>query len=80
MTILKFEKPAAPATKLDQLVALLSIDPGATMDEMCAATGWLPHSVRGILAGALRKKGHTVESAKTDGVRRWRIAKPAADQ
>lgn len=80
MTRLKFEKPTAPATKLDQLVALLSTESGVTMDEMCAATGWLPHSVRGALAGALRKKGHTIESAKADGVRRWRIVPKVADQ
>lgn len=78
MTKLKFETPT-PTTKLDQLVVLLSAAQGATMDEMCTATGWLPHSVRGALAGALRKKGHTVESAKADGVRHWRIVTPAAD-
>ncbi|WP_312733856.1 DUF3489 domain-containing protein [Brevundimonas sp.] len=69
-------KPAQPTpkiTKLDQLIALLKAPDGATMDEMMAATGWQAHSVRGAMAGALRKKGLAATSAKTDGVRRWRL-------
>jgi len=66
--------PAAkPPTKLDKLTALLHDPAGATMAQMTAATGWQPHSVRGAMAGSLRKKGHATESAVTDGVRRWRI-------
>jgi hypothetical protein len=38
------------------------------------ATGWQQHSVRGALAGALKKRGHTINSDKVDGVRRYRIA------
>ncbi|WP_417497453.1 DUF3489 domain-containing protein [Maricaulis sp.] len=41
------------------------------------ATGWQAHSVRGALAGALRKKGHIITSTVDDGVRRYRIAVPA---
>jgi hypothetical protein len=37
-----------------------------------AATGWQAHSVRGALAGSLKKKGILVESAKTDGRRVYR--------
>ena len=68
---------AAPATKsptkLDRLTALLQEPAGATMAEMTAATGWQPHSVRGAMAGSLRKKGHAIESAVIERVRRWRI-------
>ncbi len=32
--------------KRDQLVALLVRDEGATLDQMIAATGWLPHTTR----------------------------------
>ena len=61
-------------TKLALLVARLSRPRGATIVELCKATGWQAHSVRGALAGALRKKGHVVRSEKTDGPRRYRIA------
>jgi hypothetical protein len=39
-----------------------------------SATGWQKHSVRGALAGAVRKRGYVVESAVSDGSRRYRIA------
>ena len=29
---------------------------GASIDEIVAATGWQPHTVRGAIAGALKKK------------------------
>ncbi|MCB1372019.1 MAG: DUF3489 domain-containing protein, partial [Rhodobacteraceae bacterium] len=31
------------------------------------------HSVRGAMAGALKKKGHVISSEKQEGVRRYRI-------
>lgn len=63
--------------KLDRLIALLRQADGATMPAMIEATAWQAHSIRGALAGALRKKGHKVESAMADGVRAWRIVEPA---
>jgi hypothetical protein len=64
--------PGAP--KLDQLVSLLRTPAGATLPELASATGWQVHSVRGAMAGALRKKGYTVVSEKPEGgVRRYRI-------
>ena len=49
---------------------------GATIEQMTAKTGWQPHSVRGFLAGTVKKKlGLTVESAVTaDRGRVYRIA------
>jgi hypothetical protein len=57
------------------LIALLRRPDGATSAEMTAATGWLPHSVRGALSGVIRQKlGHTVVSDKTiDRGRVYRI-------
>ena len=49
---------------------------GASLAELVAATGWQAQSVRGALAGALKRKGHDVGSRKIDGVRRWRIGAP----
>jgi Protein of unknown function (DUF3489) len=63
-----------PGSKLDRLLSLLRQPDGATITKLAAATGWQVHSVRGALAGALRKKGHTVVSEKKDGgERRYRI-------
>lgn len=66
---------AAPkaASKLDTLEKLLKRKNGATIAEMSKATGWQQHSVRGALAGAMEKRGHTITSDKVDGTRRYRI-------
>ena len=72
---------AAPAarrgTKLALLVDLLKRKTGATIGEIVKATGWQPHSVRGAISGALKKKlGLAVSSDKVDGRGRvYRIAK-----
>jgi len=55
-------------SKLAMLVTLLSRDEGATVEEMAAATGWQPHTVRGVMSGALAKKfGLRIGSAKVEG-------------
>ncbi len=66
---------SAPS-KLTQIVALLSRAQGASLAELTAATGWQPHSVRGALAGALKRKGHVILSEKIDDARRYRIGAP----
>ncbi len=45
-----------PGTKQALLIDLLTRKKGATIDEAVAATGWQPHSVRGAISGALKKK------------------------
>lgn len=64
---------ASKPTKLDRMITLLRQKNGASLDELCTATGWQPHSVRGAIAGSLKKKGHVITSEKIDGVRRYRI-------
>ena len=55
-------------TKQQVLIDMLKRDGGATMEQMVEATGWLAHTVRGAISGALRKKlGLTVTSEKVDG-------------
>ncbi len=52
-----------PGTKQALLVELLSRRKGATVTDLQKATGWQPHSVRGAISGALKKKlGLTVTS------------------
>ena len=70
-------KPAtSKQTKQQICLDLLSRQEGATIEELQAATGWQQHSVRGFLAGAVKKKlGLTLLSEKPDeGPRRYRIA------
>lgn len=67
--------PAAVQPRVNKsglVIGLLQLPGGATLDEMIAATDWLPHTTRAALTG-LKKKGHQVTSDKTDGVRRYRI-------
>lgn len=65
-----------PLTKQAQLIAMLVHDDGATLNQMVAATGWLPHTTRAALTG-LRKRGYVVTSDKVDGVRSYRANPPA---
>lgn len=71
---------ATPATvkpqpsKIQTLIELLKRPNGASIDNLAAAaTGWQHHSIRGALAGTLKRKGFVVTSGKTDGLRRYRI-------
>jgi hypothetical protein len=65
--------PPAPAvTRRDLILGLLTRAGGATLADMTAATGWLPHSARAFLTG-LRKQGHAVSRERIDGVTRYAI-------
>lgn len=68
---------AGRTTKAASVVALLTRPKGASLHDIMKATGWQAHSVRGFLAGTLKKKlGRTVTSEKTDKGRIYRIAAP----
>lgn len=65
---------AAPARKTRglakqaQLIGMLKRPEGASIEEIVAAFGWQAHTVRGAIAGALKKKlGLDVSSEKVDG-------------
>jgi Protein of unknown function (DUF3489) len=62
-------------TKQERLLTLLSQAEGASIEEMMQATDWQQHSVRGFLAGTVKKKlGFPLTSLKpNDGARRYRI-------
>ena len=54
-------------SKQGQLIALLRRARGATIDEIVKALDWQPHTVRGAIAGALKKKlGLTIVSEKSE--------------
>jgi hypothetical protein len=42
-------------TKQEKLIAMLRRDQGATIEEIVKALDWQPHTVRGAIAGALKK-------------------------
>jgi hypothetical protein len=66
-------------SKQARVIAMLRGPAGATMDAMMRATGRQPHSVRGFLAGTVRKKlGLNLLSAADDHGRIYRINDHAA--
>jgi Protein of unknown function (DUF3489) len=72
-----------PDTKHSRIVAMLRTPAGATIAAIMTATDWQQHSVRGFLAGVVRKKlGFNLVSEQTEKGRVYRIkdgkASPAA--
>jgi hypothetical protein len=63
-------------TKQALLLNLLKQPGGVSLHEMAQATGWQHHTVRGAMAGALKKKmGLNIVSEKSEGQdRKYRIA------
>ena len=68
------DKPAPKArtpraeTKQATLIAMMRTPDGATIEEISAALQWAPHTIRGAMAGALKKKlGLNVTSGKIEG-------------
>ena len=58
---------ALPVTKQQIMIDMLSRPEGATIEELAEATGWLSHTCRGAMSGALKKKlGLTITSEKAD--------------
>lgn len=83
--IVPFSKPTAPAgqSKTEMVIEMLSRPGGATSKEIEAATGWVSHSVRGLI-GTLKSKGTEIQSKKIKGeptyysIRKASAPKPAA--
>ena len=63
-------------SKQARVIAMLKRPEGATIVQICSATGWQAHTVRGTFAGAFKKKlGLTIVSDKAQGGERvYRIA------
>ena len=59
---------AREGTKQALMIEMLRRKDGATVDQIAEATGWKRHTIRGAIAGALKKKlGLNVESEKVEG-------------
>jgi len=55
-------------SKQATIIGMLQRAEGATIAQICEATGWQAHTVRGTFAGAFKKKlGLTIKSAKPQG-------------
>ncbi len=63
-------------SKQAQVIAMLKRPEGATIPQICEATGWQQHTVRGTFAGAFKKKlGLEITSTKEAGGQRiYRVA------
>ena len=64
--------PGRPRTRQNSkqatVIQMLQRPEGATINQICAATGWQAHTVRGTFAGAFKKKlGLNLTSDKADG-------------
>jgi hypothetical protein len=72
--------PERPRTRENSkqatVIQMLQRPEGATITQICSATGWQAHTVRGTFAGAFKKKlGLNLTSDKADGGERvYRIA------
>jgi Protein of unknown function (DUF3489) len=74
-TIDSKRKGANPDSKQSRVIAMLQSPAGATIAAMMQATGWQQHSVRGFLAGVVRKRLKLkLSSKKVDGIRVYRVA------
>ena len=54
-------------SKQAQVIALLQRPQGTSIAEIMALTGWQAHSIRGLFAGTLKKRGIAVTSEKAEG-------------
>ena len=65
--------PAQRPTKQALILGLLQRPEGATLPDLMAATGWLPHTTRAALS-RMRQAGHLLEKRKGETGTVYRIA------
>lgn len=65
---------ASKVTRAETLISLMVTETGGTAAELAAAVGWQAHSVRGFIAGTLKKRTDpSVTAVRVDGVTRYRV-------
>ena len=67
-------------SKQAEVMRMLQRPEGATIGQICQATGWQPHTVRGTFAGTFKKRlGLQITSVKASGADRiYRVASAGA--
>ena len=68
--------PPRRPTKQAVIIGLLQRQEGATLADLAAATGWLPHTTRAALT-RLRQAGHVLDKIRGETGSVYRIATPA---
>jgi hypothetical protein len=64
--------PQVKTSRAETMIALMRSDDGASAVELATAVGWQVHSVRGFIAGTLKKRADlTVTATRQDGVTRY---------
>jgi hypothetical protein len=74
----KVPEASAPreGSKTAEVIAMLQRKGGARISEIMQTMGWQRHTVRGFMAGAMKKAGYAVESFKPEGGERsYRLPK-----
>jgi len=74
----KAKEAAGPraGSKMAEVITMMQRKGGASISEIMEAMSWQRHTVRGFVAGALKKAGYAVESFKPEnGERTYRISK-----
>ena len=70
--------PGPRVTRGQTLIDMMRTESGAAAAELGAAVGWQVHSVRGFIAGTLKKRADvTVLTERKDGVTRYRVVDKA---
>lgn len=69
--------PRRPNGKLGAVLSAIEVRGGATLGELVAQTGWLPHSTRAALT-QLRKRGYAIALSDRDGRRAYHLDQPIA--
>jgi len=67
------EKAPRPRGKLETVLSAIEADAGATLEELVAATTWLPHTTRAAIT-RLRQRGFDIQLMTRDGRKAYRLA------
>jgi hypothetical protein len=67
-----------PRTKAAQVELMLQREIGATLDELCDATGWQAHTCRAFLTCQRKKGRELIRSKREDDKTSYRLAAPLA--
>ncbi len=65
-----------PKTKAAKVELMLQRGDGATLDELCEATGWQAHTCRAFLTGQRKKGRELIRSKREDDKYSYRLAAP----